>query len=374
MDLSLEEVYYVAPTFEQAKRIMWHLLKELGAQVIQQAHENTGTLTLINGRRISLKGSDRPDTLRGVGLSFVVMDEFAFMKPEVWEKIIRPALIKSRGKALFIGTPEGKNHFYELYTYGSKDETGEYACFSFTSKSNPFLPREEISTMAAGMSSAIYRQEIEASFVASGGIVFKEEWFELDKTEPEDAYWHIAVDPAGFMDAESGATSSVLAKRDECAISIVKVGPGGWWVKEIDAGQWGVRETALRILKHATDVKPMSIGIEKGSLKNAIMPYLLDEMKRLNRFFVVEELSHGGKKKTERITWALQGRLEKGRIKFCPGEYYNKFLEQASDFPNPLARDDMLDSLSYIDQLASANYSHFENVDEWEPIDLVAGY
>src|SRR6185312_5210302 len=114
-DLALKEVYYVAPTFEQGKKIMWPMLKELGRGIIAETHENTATCTLINGRRVSIKGSDRPDSLRGVGISLVVMDEYAFMKEEVWDKILRPTLSDVEGRALFIGTPEGENHFFELF-------------------------------------------------------------------------------------------------------------------------------------------------------------------------------------------------------------------------------------------------------------------
>ncbi len=70
-----KDVFYVAPTYQQAKDILWGLLKELGHEVIAAAHENTSILTLVNGRKIFLKGADRPDTLRGVGLAFVVIDE-----------------------------------------------------------------------------------------------------------------------------------------------------------------------------------------------------------------------------------------------------------------------------------------------------------
>ena len=372
--VQMEEVYYVAPTFEQAKRIIWHVLKELGRDVIDSVHENTGTITLINRRRISIKGSDRPDTLRGVGLSFVVMDEYAFMKPEVWETIIQPALVKAKGRALFIGTPEGKNHFYHLCLKAQKSDPTEWNFFQFKSVDNPFLPREAIQALTENMSSVLYRQEMEASFESGGGLVFKEHWFRnmLEK-EPEDGFWYIAVDPSGFL-GETGASNSLLSRRDEHAIAIVKTHPDGWWVKDIDTGHWGVRETALRIIKHASDVKPMAIGIEKGSLKNAIMPYLTDEMNRLQRYFVLEDLIHGGKKKAERISWALQGRLEKGRVFFNPGEYHRRLMEQAADFPNELSRDDMLDALSYIDQLSSVNYSHFDGLDEWQPLDLTAGY
>ena len=112
-----KDVFYIGPTFQQAKDIMWNMLKELldGTELIEQTHENTATMTLVNGRKISLKGSDRPDTLRGVGLAYVVLDEYASMKVEVWEQIIRPTLADVKGGALFIGTPAGKNHFYEIW-------------------------------------------------------------------------------------------------------------------------------------------------------------------------------------------------------------------------------------------------------------------
>ena len=87
-----KDVFYIGPTFQQAKDIMWDMLKQLGKDVIADAYENTARLTLTNGRKIFLKGSDRPDTLRGVGLAYVVLDEYASMKPNVWEQIIRPTL------------------------------------------------------------------------------------------------------------------------------------------------------------------------------------------------------------------------------------------------------------------------------------------
>ena len=146
VDLALEEVFYVGPTFDQSKKIMWPVLCEIGADLIANKQEMIGVITLVNGRRISIKGSDRPDNLRGTGLSFVVMDEYAFMKEYVWEMIIEPQLLRSEGGALFIGTPDGKNHFYDLYQRGQSDDPkwAEYACFHFPSDDNPYLPAAEI--------------------------------------------------------------------------------------------------------------------------------------------------------------------------------------------------------------------------------------
>ena len=108
------QVFYVAPTQGQARDIMWQTLLELGHPVIAGSHINNLQIKLINGATISLKGGDRPETMRGVSLKYLVLDEYADIKPEVWEQILRPALADQKGSALFIGTPMGRNHFYEL--------------------------------------------------------------------------------------------------------------------------------------------------------------------------------------------------------------------------------------------------------------------
>jgi hypothetical protein len=196
--------------------------------------------------------------------------------------------------------------------------------------------------------------------------------------EPKDGDWYIAVDPAGFT-KEGSLKKGALKVRDEHAIAIVKAHTGGWWVKKIITGRWDVRETALRIIKAYSDVHPIKLGIEKGTLKHAIEPYLEDEMKRFNKYFLPWDLDHGGNKKEDRIRWALQGRLEKGRIvlndEIDPSDYWQrKLVEQGCDFPSPLSHDDMLDALAYIDQLADVVYYEDAMIDTWEPLDLISGF
>lgn len=369
--LSDKRVFYVAPTFDQGKRIIWDLLKELGKEVIQSTLENQAIITLINGRKIEIKGADRPDTLRGVGLSYVVMDEYAFMKPEVWEKILRPTLSDVKGDALFIGTPEGKNHFYDLFIEASKDDTGEMASFTFASIDNPTIDPKEIEVARRTMSSSNFKQEYEASFSASGGAVFKEEYFQYLDEEPEEGTWYIAVDPAGFADLET-TTQGKLNRLDECAIACVKVGSYGWYVGDIMHGRWGIRKTATKILRAAQKYQALVVGIEKGSLKNAIMPYLTDQMMRIGVYPSVTEVTHGQKKKTERIAWALEGRFEHGRIYFKEDAEYIRPLEaQLLDFPNPLSHDDLIDALAYIDQVATTDYEPEEEEDEWHDLTIM---
>lgn len=348
------DVYYVAPTFEQGKRIMWRMLQKLGKDVIQQTYENTAVCVLNNGRRIFICGSDRPDTLRGVSMAYVILDEYADMKPMVWEQIIRPALMDCAGGALFIGTPKGKNHFYDLHEEAKVRD--DWEAFSFTSFDNPFLEKKEVEQASDNMSSQSFRQEIEASFEGYESNLFKEDWLKYDTEEPEGGWWFVAVDPAGFENV--GAEQANKKKRlDETAIAIVKVGTYGWWVKEIIHGRWDIRETALQILRAAQVVQCKDIGIEAGSLKNAIQPYLEEQMLRTKFYAKVHPLTHGKVNKTSRIVWSLQGRMEKGLIKFNKGKWNRVFLGQMLDFPNKTAHDDLLDALAYIDQIAVIDFA-----------------
>jgi phage terminase large subunit-like protein len=366
-----KDVFYIAPTFQQAKDIMWAMLKDLGQDLIVQAYENTAVLTLINGRKIYLKGSDRPETLRGTGISYVVLDEYASMKPVVWEQIIRPSLADVQGRALFIGTPAGKNHFFDLYN--DAEEDNEWDRFQFRSIDNPFLPATEIQASKKNMSTMSFRQEFEASFETFTGGIFKEEWFKVEE-EPEEGTYCIAIDPAGYEESEKERNLK-RSRLDETAIAIVKIDRDKWWVKDILHGRWNIKETAKRILKAAIDVEANTIGIEVGALRNAILPYLEDEMRTENQWLSIAELRHGGKKKNDRITWSLQGRMEHGQITFNPEKDWKVFISQLLDFPNRLAHDDLLDSLAYIDQVSVADFAHsIELEEEWSPIDNVAGY
>ena len=178
---------YVALTFQQAKDILWGLLKEIGHEVIASAYENTAVLTLINGSKIALKGSDRPDTLRGVGLAYCVIDEYADMKPSVFEQILRPAMADVKGDCLFIGTPKGRNHFYEIYNYAEEEKDPEWCSFHFTSFDNPFLDPNEIEAARNPMSSFAFRQEFQANFEGGCSEVFKEEWLKYEEKSQKKA-------------------------------------------------------------------------------------------------------------------------------------------------------------------------------------------
>ena len=366
------QVFYVAPTQGQARDIMWQTLLELGNPVITGSHINNLQIKLVNGATISLKGADRPETMRGVSLKFLVLDEYADMKPDVFEQILRPALADQKCCAMFIGTPMGRNHFYELYKYADLGDDETYKAWHFTSYDNPILDPNEIDTAKKSMSSYAFRQEFMASFEARGSEMFKEDWVKFDEEACDEGDYYIAIDLAGFEEVNKKRTKNT--KLDETAIAVVKVNPNGWYVENIIHGRWTLDETAAKIFQAVRDYKPVSVGIEKGIAKQAVMSPLLDLQRRYGTFFRVEELTHGNKKKTDRVMWALQGRFENGFVTLSRGEWNARFLDQLFQFPDPLTHDDLVDALAYVDQLANVAYDYDYEIDDHEILDVVAGY
>ncbi len=365
-------VMYVAPTQGQARQIIWDLLMELGREVISSSHVNNMDITLINGAKIYVRGSDRPDTLRGVSLTYLVLDEVADIKQETWEKVLRAALSDKKGKALFIGTPKGRNWFYDIYNLGLDEEDEEWKSWHFTTKDNPLIDPKEIEGAKKTLSSFAFKQEYEASFDNAGTDTFKEEWLKFGE-EPDYGNYYIAIDLAGFENI--GMTASAKKRLDQTAMAVVKVTEDGkWFVQKIEHGRWDIKETCQRIIKNIKAFQPSGVGIERGSLKNAVLPYLSDLMRSNNVYAHIEDLTHGNKKKTERVIWALQGRFEHGKITLNEEEDWDEFRDEYVMFPTPQVHDDLLDALSYIDQLAVTSYFADDDEDDLEPLDWISGY
>lgn len=366
-------VMYVAPTLGQARSIIWDLLHELGRPVIKSSHVNNLEITLINGKKILIRGADNPDSLRGVSLVYLVLDECAFIKQDVWEKILRASLSDRKGRALFISTPSGRNWFYDVFKLGQSGEDEEWKSWHKTTADNETIDPKEIENAKRTLSSFAFKQEYLSSFDTAGADVFKQEWF---KTAPEPQYgsYVVAIDLAGFEDVAKNAGAS-KKRLDESAIAIVKIEDNGnWWIKKIEHGRWDIRATAVNILKAIRDYQPTSIGIERGALRNAVLPYLNDLMRKNNIYAHITDLTHGNKKKADRVVWSLQGRLEHGRITFNEKEDWEEFIDQLVMFPTAGVHDDLVDALSYVDQLAIANYNQDYEEDDYEVLDPIAGY
>jgi predicted phage terminase large subunit-like protein len=361
----------VAPTQGQARDVIWHTLFDIAGEIIERSHVNNLEITLAGGNTIYLKGADRPDTLRGVSLKHLVLDEYAFMKPDVFESILRPALADRQGSAIFIGTPEGRNHFYDLFDGAGSWQDWEK--FHYTSFDNPIVDPKEIEHARQTLPSWAFQQEFMASFDARTGGMFDVDaftYYEDSSKQVGDHY--ITIDLAGFK--QQGQRKA--KKRDNSAIAITKVTPDGrWWVEDIIYGQWSLDQTCNEIFAAVEKYKPIKVGIEKGIAQQAVMSPLGDIMRRRGRLFRVELLTHGNQKKEDRISWALEGRFANGLIQLKKGEWNERFVDEAANFPSTLVHDDLLDALSYADQVAQIAYlDGIELADEWEPLDEAVGF
>ena len=367
-------VVYVAPTQSQARQICWDALLDEGKEVIKSAHVNSMDITLINGVKIHVRSAENPDTLRGLKLYFAVIDEAAFIKDDsIWTKIIRPALADLEGQAILISSPSGRNWFYDLFKYAELNEDEDWEAYHFTTYDNPTIKPKEIEAAKKSLSSFVFKQEFEASFATDGAGLFKEEWIKFGD-EPEIGSWYIAVDLAGFEDVAKSANAT-KKRLDQSAIAVVKVTDDGtWFVDKIEAGRWDIQTTALNILKNIREYEPLAVGIERGALKNAVLPYLSDLMRKNNCYAHILDLTHGNKKKVDRIVWALQGRFEHGRVILNAEEDFDEFVDQLLMFPTSNVHDDLVDALSYIDQLAVTSYSIDNESDDWEALDVISGY
>jgi len=156
--------WYVAPTYRQAKHVAWKRLKQLVRPCGRiRAYETDLRIELPWGATLALRGADNYDSLRGEGLDFVVLDEYSSMAPQAWTEVLRPMLSDRKGRALFIGTPKGYNHFYELYDYARQNEE-DWAAFHFSTLEGGNVSADELKAAAREMDERTYRQEFEASF------------------------------------------------------------------------------------------------------------------------------------------------------------------------------------------------------------------
>jgi len=182
--------WYVAPFYGQAKDIAWLMFKKYAvADIVTKFNEAELTIYFKNGSVVKLKGADKPDSLRGVGLNGVILDEFADFRKNVWDLVLRPTLSDNLGWALFLGTPKGKlNQLYEMFIRDKKYQDTEYRniegmpiephedyiSYQFKTSDNPYIPQQEVDTARAELSQAYFSQEYEASFENYTGIVYKE--------------------------------------------------------------------------------------------------------------------------------------------------------------------------------------------------------
>ena len=207
---------YIAPTYGQAKKVAWEYLKYY-CSFIPDAKANEADLRVDIYRdnpdgtrdkvRFMLLGAENPDSLRGIYLDGCILDEYAQCPPALWGEVIRPALSDRKGWAIFIGTPKGENHFYEMLQQAKRlmGEGKNWYATIFKASETGVLDDEELEDAKATMSPEEYEQEYECSFSAALKGAYYAEYiarmkedkrirnFDIDRTVPIRTAWDLGI-------------------------------------------------------------------------------------------------------------------------------------------------------------------------------------
>jgi len=208
---------YIAPFYSQAKKIAWGYLKRYARDAASKIGESDLSITIKHNQAvITLFGADNPDSFRGLYFDGVILDEFGNMRPSVWSEVLLPTLIDRRGWATFIGTPNGPNHFRDLYLQALKDPKRWFVDLLPVSRTL-LIPEEELEEMRRLMTEEEYEQEMECSFEASSrGAFYSKEVAQSTKAghigefPPDpDAPLHFVFDVGRTDDTALGAFQEI---------------------------------------------------------------------------------------------------------------------------------------------------------------------
>ena len=167
-----QRICIVAPTYRQVKQVFWIELKDRLRSVnwIKNINESELTITLVNNSRIFLRSADNFDSIRGEKFNVIFLDECADINPEAWFSVLRPTISDTQGDALFIGSPKGRNWFYDLWVNSKTKDNWE--SFQFTTLQGGNVPQEELDQAKLDLDARTYEQEYESQFVTWAQTVF----------------------------------------------------------------------------------------------------------------------------------------------------------------------------------------------------------
>jgi hypothetical protein len=294
-ELKNPQFAYVAPNYGQAKRVAWDMFKEF-TKDLPNRNVNIADLTIDIERphkrdriRIMLLGAENPGSLRGIYLDGCIMDEYAEMDPTAWTQVIRPALSDRLGWAIFIGTPKGQNHFYDMYENAHKAGDDWFHCVFKASKTGIVPVSELEAARASGMSQEEYDQEYECSFMAAliGAYYGKEMGEAEDKKRigkvPFDP--HLRVHTAwdlGVGDSTSIWFYQQLGQEFRMIDYIENSSVGlEWYVRELFSGERKKYIYGDHIFPHDVQARDLTTGKsrEEALRQLGLRPTILPKMK-----------------------------------------------------------------------------------------------
>lgn len=240
------DYYIVAPTYRQAKEIHWRGIQHFIPQaLIQGKNETELSITFKNGSRISLKGAENPDALRGVKLKGLIIDEIASIRnwEWVWKEVLRQTLVDYKAPAIFISTPKGFNHFYNLYELGQSE--GDYKSWRFNSYDNPYVPADEIDKAKLELTEDTFAQEYLADFRRFAGLALTQFYREI----------HV-IDPFEVPSEWQRARGFDYGSKDPTASLRVSIDPQDNWFVER-----AYKQRSSTIKEHATTILAQDYGL-----------------------------------------------------------------------------------------------------------------
>jgi len=170
----LQNIWYVAPTFKMAKEICWSNLKTMlhAFNWIEEINETNLTIKVKKSNSIiCLKSADQPDALRGSGINFLILDEFADIDKRTWFEVLRASIADTLGDVLMCGTPRGfGNWSYEMYLKGKDDK--EWESFQYTTLQGGMVSKQELEQAKLDLDVRTFRQEFEGTFENYAGSVY----------------------------------------------------------------------------------------------------------------------------------------------------------------------------------------------------------
>ena len=314
-------VWYISPNYKQSKSIMWQMLRDIIPQHgISKTNETELKIELKNGSQILLKGAEDPDSLRGVRIDFCVFDEVAFIDKwnEVW-KVVRPTLIDSKASCWFISTPNGFNHFKEMYENMGKDgkpvfAPSDHAAFHFTSYDNPYLDIDELKNAKETTDEDSFAQEYMGEFRKMVGLVYKE--FDRDK--------HMVEIPP--LDSNYTFNRSLdFGFAHKTALIYFAINPGGTAIYGYD----GLYQEGLTENQIAEVVKTKDAGrIITNPVADSAQPMSIQQLAELGvQFNPVDKAPDSVKSGIVKVAELLKVRADTGK----PTLMFNKDLNWIAD-------------------------------------------
>lgn len=339
-----KRAWWIAPSYSMTNEA-WADLRSIGIEYGVQVKEAERTIITATGGSVQVRSADDPMKLRGAGLDFVVLDECAFMKPQTWSEVIRPALTEKKGSALFISTPKGYNWFEKIYSEANQLENWER--FTYPTISNPIIDPEELEHAKKEIGSFLFSQEYEAQFIEATGGLFKADWFKFYSVEQfgKKIKYRLSKDrTVKLKDCRRVATvdlaTSTKQTADFTVVTSVAITPNNEMiVLDVDQQRLEAPDIIPLLERKVEQYDLQYIGVEKAGYQLAFIQ--MAKRQGLN----IREL-RADRDKVSRA-YPLVAKMESGDIYFPKNAMWlGNVQTELLRFPEA-EHDDIVDSLAY---------------------------